>query len=103
MFLTSIACFSIHRKQICNYNRHFAEMGGYFLFTPFEKTVLQANGPITFYDSVTGKPLFVAPIHRSAEDFIQVGQKKYWLCCWSTAATKLRNGEYFFIENGYNI
>ena len=58
--------------KICNFNRHFAEMGGYFQSTTFEKEVLEAKGrPITFYDSVTGKPLFVAPINRSPEQFIQ--------------------------------
>jgi hypothetical protein len=33
---------------------------------------MEAKSPITFYDSVTGKPLFVAPINRSPEEFIQV-------------------------------
>jgi hypothetical protein len=47
-------------------------MGGYFQSTPFEERVLQAKSPITFYDSVTGKPLFVAPINRSPEEFLQV-------------------------------
>jgi hypothetical protein len=57
--------------KICNFNRHFAEMGGYFQSTTFEQQVLEAKGPLTFYDSVTGKPLFVAPINRSPEQFIQ--------------------------------
>jgi hypothetical protein len=33
---------------------------------------MEAKGPITFYDSVTGKPLFVAPVNRSPEEFLQV-------------------------------
>jgi peptide methionine sulfoxide reductase MsrB len=64
--------------RICNYNRRFAELGGYFQKTSFENTVLNAQGPITFYDSVTGKPLFVAPIHRSAEDFVNESRKHGW-------------------------
>ena len=50
-------------------------MGGYFEgSTSFEKDVRQifANTaePVTFYDSVSGKPLFKAPINRSVDDFI---------------------------------
>lgn len=64
--------------KICNYNRHFAEMGGYFQSTDFEDAVLNAKGPITFYDSVTGKPLFVAPVDRSAEQFVQESKVHGW-------------------------
>ena len=64
--------------KICNYNRMFAEMGGYFRSTEFEDAVLSANGPLTFYDSVTGKPLFQAPIGRSAEDFLQESRYHGW-------------------------
>jgi peptide methionine sulfoxide reductase MsrB len=64
--------------RICNYNRHFAELGGYFQKTTFEDTVLNAQGPITFYDSVTGKPLFVAPKNRSAEEFVKESRKHGW-------------------------
>ena len=46
-------------------------MGGYFTSTTFEDVVREAKGPVTFYDSNTGKPLFMAPINRSAEDFIR--------------------------------
>mmetsp|Transcript_16215 Transcript_16215/g.44932 ORF Transcript_16215/g.44932 Transcript_16215/m.44932 type:complete len:220 (-) Transcript_16215:674-1333(-) len=64
--------------RICNYNRHFAEMGGYFRSTAFEDIVLEAKGPITFYDSVTGKALFVAPINRSPEEFVKESQVHGW-------------------------
>ena len=58
--------------QICNYNRRFAERAGYFRYTSLEDAVAKADGqPITFYDSVTGKPLFVAPINRSPQQFIE--------------------------------
>ena len=51
-------------------------MGGYFeRSTSFEKDVRQifANTaePVTFYDSVSGKPLFKAPINRSVDQFIE--------------------------------
>ena len=49
--------------KICSFNRVFAEMGGYFEgSTSFERDVRSivagTGGPVTFYDSVTGKPLF---------------------------------------------
>mmetsp|Transcript_22619 Transcript_22619/g.34480 ORF Transcript_22619/g.34480 Transcript_22619/m.34480 type:complete len:214 (-) Transcript_22619:99-740(-) len=64
--------------KITNYNRHFAENGGYFVKTTFEDEVLAANGPITFYDSVTGKPLFKAPIGRTAEEFLNESEYHGW-------------------------
>lgn len=64
--------------KITNYNRHFAEMGGYFQSTNFEDVVLDVNGPVTFYDSVTGKPLFVAPIGRTPEQFVQESKIHGW-------------------------
>lgn len=64
--------------KICNFNRQFAEFAGYFRSTSFEDVVLASKGPVTFYDSVTGKPLFVAPINRSAEDFIQESEIHGW-------------------------
>lgn len=39
---------------------------------------MQAEGPVTFYDSVTGKPLFMAPIGRSKEEFIQESEIHGW-------------------------
>jgi len=73
--------YSVSNKladKISNYNRHFAESGGYFESTTFEKTVRAANGPLTYYDSVTGKALFVAPINRSVDDFIKESQVHGW-------------------------
>ena len=64
--------------RICNFNRHFAEMGGYFASTNWEQVVLEAKGPVTFYDSVTGKPLFVAPIGRPAEELVQESRTHGW-------------------------
>ncbi|KAL7562821.1 hypothetical protein ACA910_002443 [Epithemia clementina (nom. ined.)] len=64
--------------RICNYNRHFAEMGGYFRSTNWEEEVMNSDGPVTFYDSVTGKPLFVAPINRSKQELIAESRVHGW-------------------------
>jgi len=65
--------------KICNYNRHFAEMGGSFRSTNWEDAILAAKGkPVAFYDSVTGKPLFVAPIGRSAEELLAESETHGW-------------------------
>lgn len=64
--------------KICNYNRHFAEFAGYFKTTDFEEKILAANGPVTFYDSVTGKPLFVAPRSRSPQQFLEESEIHGW-------------------------
>jgi len=72
--------------KICNYNRYFAELGGYAFQSSltFEQTVRQeaatihTKHPITFYDSVTGKPLFVAAKHRTVEQFIAESKVHGW-------------------------
>lgn len=55
--------------RICNYNRHWAEYSGYFASSKVsfmkemqEKAAAGSTEPTIFYDSVTGKPLFKAPI-----------------------------------------
>eukprot|EP00541_Cyclophora_tenuis_P016102 CAMPEP_0116557468 /NCGR_PEP_ID=MMETSP0397-20121206/9257_1 /TAXON_ID=216820 /ORGANISM="Cyclophora tenuis, Strain ECT3854" /LENGTH=167 /DNA_ID=CAMNT_0004082929 /DNA_START=392 /DNA_END=895 /DNA_ORIENTATION=- len=59
--------------KICNFNRHGAERLGYFMMaTSFGKEArveYEDRGEITFYDSNTGKPLFVAPRGRSFDSF----------------------------------
>lgn len=68
--------------KISSFNRVFAEMGGYFEGTSFEKEVRDlvatTGGPVTFYDSVSGKPLFVAPKGRSVDDFIEESKVHGW-------------------------
>ncbi len=67
--------------QIGCFNRHYAEHSGYFLHTTFLSTVtadLPAGGEITFYDSVTGKPLFVAPRGRTFADFVAESKAHGW-------------------------
>merc|ERR1719436_1874498 len=54
--------------RICSFNRHYAEHAGYWQQTAFLQEV-QRDGETTFYDSVSGKPLFVAPRGRSFRAF----------------------------------
>ncbi|CAE8633063.1 unnamed protein product [Polarella glacialis] len=55
--------------EVCCFNRHYAESAGSWQSTSFPAalaTAGAANQEITFYDSVSGKPLFRAPRGRSA-------------------------------------
>lgn len=66
--------------RICNFNRHYAEHSGYFSKTTFNK---EANSTgegeqITFYDSNTGKPLFIAPIGRTMKQFLDESKAHGW-------------------------
>jgi len=64
--------------KISNFNRHFAEMSGYFESSTFEEELRKSKGPLVFYDSVTGKPLFMAPINRSVDEFLNESQVHGW-------------------------
>mmetsp|Transcript_22187 Transcript_22187/g.51617 ORF Transcript_22187/g.51617 Transcript_22187/m.51617 type:complete len:155 (+) Transcript_22187:76-540(+) len=67
--------------RICNFNRHYAEYAGYWESTKFieeARKEVAANGPITFYDSNTGKPLFKAPMERSFDQFIAESKSHGW-------------------------
>ena len=64
--------------RICCYNRHYAEHSGYWLSTNFLKEVNADSGEITFYDSVSGKPLFIAPRGRTFKDFIDESRSHGW-------------------------
>jgi peptide methionine sulfoxide reductase MsrB len=60
--------------RICCFNRHYAEHSGYFQQTAFfgspeARKAESDNSPITFYDSVTGNPLFRAPVGRTWAEF----------------------------------
>ena len=63
--------------RICCYNRHAAEHRGYFMKTRWAKEVDQTK-ETTYYDSVSGKPLFIAPRGRSFEDFKQESIAHGW-------------------------
>ena len=68
--------------KISSFNRVFAENGGYWENTSFEedvrKAVASTGGPVTFYDSVSGAPLFKAPIGRSVDDFMTESAVHGW-------------------------
>jgi len=63
--------------RICNFNRHYAEFAGYWTTTNFLKEVDMA-GETTYYDSVTGKPLFIAPRGRTMEEFLAESKSHGW-------------------------
>jgi len=63
--------------RITNYNRRFAEYGGYWKQTQFLKEVSRTE-PTTYYDSVTGLPLFRAPIGRSMDEFLAESNIHGW-------------------------
>ena len=67
--------------NICNFNRHYAEYRGYWTSTKFveeAKKEYEEKGEIKFYDSNTGKLLFVAPKGRSFEDFMKESLSHGW-------------------------
>ena len=63
--------------RICNYNRHYAEYAGYWETTTFLDDI-KDEPQESFYDSNTGKQLFVAPKDRTWEDFFQESKKHGW-------------------------
>ena len=63
--------------KICSFNRHYAEHAGYWESTTFLSEV-DRSGETTYYDSVTGKPLFIAPRGRSFDDFVKESKSHGW-------------------------
>ena len=65
--------------RICNYNRHYAEYGGFWeRETTFLSEESEASGEITFYDSNTGKPLFFGPKGRDWNSFVKESKVHGW-------------------------
>ncbi len=64
--------------RICNFNRHYAEYAGYWTTTTFVADAKATKGEITFYDSNTGKPLFVAPRGRDMDSFLKESASHGW-------------------------
>ena len=58
--------------NICCFNRHYAEHSGYFESKTSFLSEVDRNEETTYYDSVTGKPLFIAPRGRNFDQFLQV-------------------------------
>lgn len=74
-------CDNKKADNICNFNRHYAEYSGYWKTTSFipEATKeYEEKGKIEFFDSNTGKLLFVAPKGRSFENFIKESNVHGW-------------------------
>lgn len=75
-------CDTQTADRICSFNRHYAEHSGY----AFQRNISWLHEisndteakPRIYYDSVTGKPLFKAPIGRSVEDFIRESKVHGW-------------------------
>ena len=65
--------------RICNYNRHYAEYGGFWeKETSFLQEESEASGEITFFDSNTGHPLFYGPRGRDWSSFVKESQVHGW-------------------------
>lgn len=63
--------------KICCFNRHYAERSGYWRSTSYLDEV-KRDGETTYYDSVTGKPLFVAPRGRSFDEYVRESDAHGW-------------------------
>mmetsp|Transcript_28307 Transcript_28307/g.79209 ORF Transcript_28307/g.79209 Transcript_28307/m.79209 type:complete len:191 (-) Transcript_28307:299-871(-) len=63
--------------RICCFNRHYAEYGGYFQTTTFFDDQRSVETTV-FYDSITGHPLFEAPIGRSFDEFYTESVQHGW-------------------------
>ena len=76
-------CDQKKADEICSFNRHYAEYSGY-AWTVGKTWVTELmvednlNKAITHYDSVTGKPLFIAPRGRTTEDLLLESRAHGW-------------------------
>jgi len=92
-------CDNETADRICNFNRHYAEYAGYWESTAFLKSIKDEEGPIKFFDSVTGAHLFTAPIGRSMEAFVKESRSHGWPSFrdqevnWEGGVLCLPNGE----------
>lgn len=59
------------------YVRHYAEFAGYWSTTKYLEEVDREN-PTKYYDSVTGKHLFTAPIGRTMEEYLVESGSHGW-------------------------
>ena len=64
--------------RICCFNRHYAEHAGYYAESKDFLQEMEKGEEITFYDSVTGKPLFIAPRGRTMEEFKKESRSHGW-------------------------
>ncbi|KAJ1454574.1 hypothetical protein M885DRAFT_521472 [Pelagophyceae sp. CCMP2097] len=103
-------CDAQTADNICCFNRHYAEHSGYFLTTSFAKQTQDA-GTTTYYDSVSGAPLFRAPVGRSYAAFLKESKAHGWPSfrdeevVWDNVRV-LRNGEAVSVSGthlGHNL
>eukprot|EP00594_Rhizosolenia_setigera_P007143 CAMPEP_0178953148 /NCGR_PEP_ID=MMETSP0789-20121207/8254_1 /TAXON_ID=3005 /ORGANISM="Rhizosolenia setigera, Strain CCMP 1694" /LENGTH=162 /DNA_ID=CAMNT_0020634367 /DNA_START=69 /DNA_END=557 /DNA_ORIENTATION=+ len=103
-------CDNDTADRICNFNRHYAEYSGYWLKTNFLKEET-GDKEITFYDSNTGKPLFIAPRGRTFDEFVAESRAHGWPsfrdeeCLWDNLRC-LPNGEMVSVDGthlGHNL
>eukprot|EP00043_Microstomoeca_roanoka_P025962 m.10393 g.10393 ORF g.10393 m.10393 type:complete len:163 (-) comp6020_c0_seq1:257-745(-) len=71
------SCDAKVANRVCAHNRHYAEHAGYFEETKFLEEV-EKDKPTTFYDPVTQKPLFTAPMARTFDEFATESHHHGW-------------------------
>ena len=71
------SCDPATADKICCFNRHYAEHSGYFATTSWLAEVDQSV-VTTYYDSVSGRPLFRAPIGRTFGEFKKESDAHGW-------------------------
>merc|ERR1712062_474722 len=64
--------------RICRRNRHYAEHSGYFEKVGKWYDEVKNKTEVTYYDTVTGKPLFIAPKGRTFEEFLNESRAHGW-------------------------
>ena len=64
-------------NNICCHNHDFAEYSGYWRTTSF-LSEQSGDKEVTFYDSVSGLPLFVAPRGRTWDEFVAESTAHGW-------------------------
>eukprot|EP01130_Rhizamoeba_saxonica_P013365 TRINITY_DN5700_c0_g1_i1.p1 TRINITY_DN5700_c0_g1~~TRINITY_DN5700_c0_g1_i1.p1 ORF type:complete len:333 (+),score=72.26 TRINITY_DN5700_c0_g1_i1:132-1001(+) len=68
-------------EKISCFTRRYAERSGYWKSTSFKEDITKIyneNGRVPFYDSVTGKLLFNAPVGRTLDQFIEETTRHGW-------------------------
>ena len=65
--------------RVCCHNRHYAEHSGYSFTSKITwKDEIKDQGEVTYYDSVSGKPLFIAPKGRTLDAFLAESRSHGW-------------------------
>jgi len=71
-------CDRVLADRITCFNRHYAENWVYFTETDFPEYARKSKENITFYDVVTGKPVFRAPVGRTISEFLIESENHGW-------------------------